>query len=94
MWNKERERETNMTGQLTNIQVIETQYKMNEHTPTCCSYCYEEKTFLMVKPVAIAFKGEVQVNVNMTNIVNWICLECLSLELDSIGHSVDIHEYD
>lgn len=74
--------------------VIEVGYKLNEPAPTCCSYCDEEKIFLMVKPVAMAFNREVQVNVNMTKSIKWICLECLSIDIDAIGHSVDIYEYD
>lgn len=76
------------------MKIIEQQYKLNEPAPTQCSYCDEEKNFLMVKPVAMAFNGEVHANVNMTNSTKWICLECLTMDLDAMGHSVDIQEYE
>lgn len=76
------------------LEIIEQQYKLNEPAPTQCSYCDEEKEFLMVKPVAMAFNGEVHANVNMTNSTKWLCLDCLSMEIGFMGHSVDIHEYE
>ena len=76
------------------MKVIEHQYKLNEPAPTQCNYCDEEKKFLMVKPIAMSYESEVTVNVNMTNKTLWVCLECLSLDLDAMGHSVDIYEYE
>jgi hypothetical protein len=76
------------------MNVIESQFIKNEVPPKCCSYCDEEKNFLMVKPVAWAVKGEMTVNVNHTSKQLWMCLECLSMELDMMGLSVDIHEYE
>ncbi|MFA1738472.1 hypothetical protein [Lysinibacillus fusiformis] len=48
------------------LEIIEQQFKLYEPAPKQCSYCDEEKDFLMVKPVAMAFNGEVHANVNMT----------------------------
>lgn len=74
--------------------VIEEQFMSKEKPPTCCTYCNEEKNFLMVKPVAFSVKGEMTINVNRTSKQLWMCLECLSMELDMMGLSVDIHEYE
>lgn len=76
------------------MNVIETQFATKEKPPSACSYCMEEKSFLMVKPVAWAYKGNMTVNVNHTSHALWMCLECLSMELDMVGLSVDIHEYE
>jgi hypothetical protein len=76
------------------MKTIEQHYKLNEPAPTHCSYCDEEKKFLMVKPLAMAFDGEIAVNVNKTNKTLWTCLECLSLDIDAMGHSVDIYEFN
>ncbi|MGE7623563.1 hypothetical protein ACQKMD_11010 [Viridibacillus sp. NPDC096237] len=76
------------------MNIIEEQFLTKEKAPECCTYCDEEKSFLMVKPTAMSINGEMTVNVNLTSRQHWICLECLSLEIDAMGHSVDIHEYE
>lgn len=76
------------------MNIIEAQFVNNEVPPKCCSYCNEESNFLMVKPVAWAVKGEMTVNVNYTSKKLWMCLECFSAELDMMGLSVTIFEYE
>lgn len=75
------------------MKIMETQHLVKEKPPKCCSYCDEEKVFLMIKPLAFKFKSEVLINVNLTKAPLWTCLDCLSMEIDGIGHSVDIYEY-
>jgi len=77
-----------------NAEVIERQYRGKEPAPKCCYYCDEEKDFLMVKPSHMAFKGQITLSVAMDGKQHWMCLECFSSELDSMGHSVDIYEYE
>lgn len=74
--------------------ILETQHLIKEPAPKCCSYCDEEKSFLMIKPNAFTHKGEILINVNHTKNPLWTCLDCFSMELDGLGHSVDIYEYD
>lgn len=69
-------------------------FEMNSAAPDVCNYCDEEKKFLMLKPIAMSNEREVSVSVNLTGKNPWICLECLSMEIDAIGHSVDIYEYE
>lgn len=76
------------------MEIIEQTFSTTEKAPTCCSYCDEEKDFLIIKPTAIAYKGNVEISVNMRKEKPWVCLECFSMEIDAIGHSVDIYEYD
>lgn len=76
------------------MNVIEAQFLTKEKPPKCCSYCDEAKSFLMVKPVAFSFNGEMSVNVNHTSKPLWTCLDCFSMELDALGKSVDIYDYD
>lgn len=76
------------------MNLIETQFLAKEKPPQCCSYCDEEKRFLMVKPVAFSHNGEMLINVNHTSKHLWICLDCFSMDLDSMGYGIDIHEYD
>ena len=79
---------------MTKINIIEAQFLSKEKPPKHCTYCDEEKKFLMVKPVMFSFKNEVMINVNHTSKQLWMCLECFSMELDMMGHSVGIYEYD
>lgn len=82
-----------MKGEMK-LELVEAGFLSKEEVPTCCSYCYEEKKFLMTKPNKTVFNREMTINVNLTSRTNWICLDCFSSELDAIGHSVDIYEYE
>lgn len=75
------------------MKTYEQKINLNEATPTHCKYCDEDKSFLMIKPLAMCLDGQTNVNINLTNTNNWICLECLAMEIDMLGHSVDIQEY-
>jgi hypothetical protein len=74
--------------------IMETQVKSNEQVPTCCSYCNEEKKFLMVKPRAFVVKGELILNVNHTKTTLWTCLECLGVEIECQGLDVEIYDHE
>jgi phenylalanyl-tRNA synthetase beta subunit len=75
------------------MKVMETQLLGTEKAPKCCSFCDEENKFLMVKPAGFLYNGQTFINRNHTNSPLWMCLECLRMELDALGHSVDIQEY-
>ena len=75
------------------MRISERVYKSNQPPPKQCTYCDEEKSFLMLKPQSMVVNGEVFVNVNLTNTTRWICLECLSLDMDALGYTIDIYEY-
>jgi hypothetical protein len=76
------------------MNIIEKQFVTQEQAPKCCTYCGEEKKFLLAKPVAFSVNGEMTINVNYTSKQLWMCLDCLSMELDALGLSVDIYEYE
>lgn len=76
------------------MKTVTQNFEMNSAAPDACNYCDEEKKFLMLKPIAMCNGGEVSVNINLTGANPWICLECLALDIDAMGHSVDIYEYE
>lgn len=50
--------------------------------PIECSYCGEESDRLVAKPQAYAIDGSVMVNVSFTGETTWLCLECLTFDIE------------
>ena len=74
--------------------VMESQLMDEAKPPSCCSYCNEEKDFLMARPTAFKVEGHLLINTNHTGKQLWMCIECLSMELDSMGVNVEITVYE
>lgn len=62
--------------------------------PKACVECEEAKSVLVLKPLAIAVDGDVAINVNLTAQTKWVCLTCLSMDIDGLGGCVEVVEYD
>lgn len=76
------------------MEINETTYTVPDKAPAACTYCGEERDFLMLKPQAMAYKGDMMINVFMRKDKPWTCLQCFALDIDAAGHSVDVYEYD
>ena len=77
-----------------NSVLMESQMIEEIKPPLCCSYCNEEKDFLMARPTAFKVEGHLLINTNHTGKQLWMCIECLSMELDSMGVNVEITVYE
>lgn len=76
------------------MKINEATVTTDDQAPRACTYCGEEKDFLMLKPQAMAYRGQLLINVFMRKEKPWTCLQCFALDIDAAGHSVDVYEYE
>jgi len=59
-----------------------------------CFFCNMEKELLLQRPPVIISKGKRHFYLPLVSGSHYICISCLSLEVNALGHSVDFCEYD